>query len=162
MFEQFIIPVSAFLASFIPSIILMLLIRKYHNEKCPGLQTIFDLLIIDSVDLFMLANTLSILFFMNTTFSIHKYMPDVINKLIYYLISNSLVLFLASLQVGQIVKALLIFEPGCFEHYPDHEVLKLSRVFTGGYAVLRLFFAFISPPTYHGFTKAITGSDEKL
>ena len=159
---QLIIATSVLCATYIPSFILMLLIRKYHKEKPPGLQTILDLLIVDSANLFLFFNAISVIFFASSTFELHNIFPVALSLTLFYLLSNSLVLFLTSLQAGQIVKALLIFKPGFFERYLDKKVLQLSRLFIVGYSILRLFIALMSPPVSTGWTKAITGTDDKL
>ena len=132
MISKVLVPVFAFTASLIPSAILLLLIRKYHREKPPGLQTILDLLIIDSVNLFLIFNAVDLVVFLNVTIHLHEHLPLEVTQILFFFITNSAVLFLASLQIMQIVKALLIFEPQSFENYPDHKVLKHSRIFVGG------------------------------
>ena len=163
MYFPIIVPVSVYLAWFIPSTILLLLIRKYHKDKAPGLQTILDLLIVDSSNLFVVQNAcMATIVFATVAVDIQYHLSFVSGQLIFLLGSNSMTLFLASLQVTQIIKALLIFKPECFENYPDHEVLKRSRIFIGGYAGLKLFFALMNPPTSNAITKLITGTDTKL
>ena len=162
MVSKVVVPVCAFTTWFVPSTILMVLIRKYHKEKSPGLQTILDLLIVDSANLFLIFNFISLLIFAYLTFELHNYVPLVLTQLTFLLITNSVVLFLASLQIIQIVKALLIFEPQTFENYPDHKVLKHSRIFVGAYTSLRLILAVAQPPVSNAVTIAITGTDVKL
>ena len=162
MVSKVVVPVCAFTTWFVPSTILMVLIRKYHKEKSPGLQTILDLLIVDSANLFLIFNFTSSLAFAYVTFELHHYIPLVLTQLTFLLITNSVVLFLASLQIIQIVKALLIFEPQTFENYPDHKVLKHSRIFVGAYTSLRLILAVAQPPVSNAVTIAITGTDVKL
>ena len=118
------IRLCAFLTWFVPSNLLVTLIGKYHNEKSPGRQTILDLLIVDSVHFFLFFNAVSAIVFVFLTFDLPNFFPLVLAPLVYYATSNSLVAFLASLQVTQIVKAILIFKAEWFEHYPDHQVLK--------------------------------------
>ena len=162
MISKVLVPVFAFTASLIPSAILLLLIRKYHREKPPGLQTILDLLIIDSVNLFLIFNAVDLVVFLNVTIHLHEHLPLEVTQILFFFITNSAVLFLASLQIMQIVKALLIFEPQSFENYPDHKVLKHSRIFVGVYASIRFTLSVVQPPVSNTFTKAITGTDEKL
>ena len=129
MISKVLVPVFAFTASLIPSAILLLLIRKYHREKPPGLQTILDLLIIDSVNLFLIFNAVDLVVFLNVTIHLHEHLP---------------------LEVNQI------------ENYPDHKVLKDSRIFVGVYASIRFTLSVVQPPVSNTFTKAITGTDDKL
>ena len=157
---QFTVPDWAFITWFIPSTILLILISKYHKEKSPGLQTILDLLIVDSVHLFLLFNVMSLLTKAFITFELPLSFASA--QLIFSGVTNSLALFLASLQVTQIVKAMLIFKSECFEHYPDHKVLKYSRIFVGIYASSRFIFALANPPASNAITKRITGTDVKL
>jgi len=152
--------VVAFLAWFIPSNLLLTLIRKYHNEKSPGLQTILDFLIVDSVHLFLFFNALSVIVFIFATFDLRDFFPLILVHLVYYVASNSLVAFLASLQVTQIVKTILIFKAEWFEHYEDHQVLNDSRIFVFFYTCLR--FIFDLAPASTSITKAITGTNEEL
>ena len=84
-----------FVFTIIPSTSLLKLIAKYHKEKPPGLQTILDLMVLDSVNLFHAFNASTALVF----FIIE--MANFYAQLIQLLFSNCLVLFLASLQVSQ-------------------------------------------------------------
>ena len=152
--------VFAFLAWFIPSNLLLTLIRKYHNEKSPGLQTILDFLIVDSVHLFLFFNAFTVVLFAFATFHLHDFYPHTLAYLVYYVFSNSQVAFLASLQATQIVKTILIFKWEWFEHYPDHEVLKYSRIFVFFYTYLRFMIDWA--PASTNITKAVTGTDEEL
>ena len=152
--------VFAFLAWFIPSNLLLTLIRKYHNEKSPGLQTILDFLIVDSVHLFLFFNALTVILFAFATFVLHDFYPLILAHLVYYVFSNSQVAFLASLQATQIVKTILIFKAEWFEYYEDHQVLNDSRIFVFFYTCLR--FIFDLAPASTSITKAITGTNEEL
>ena len=157
---QLIVSICAIMTSFIASTILLVLIGKYHKEKSPGMQTILDLLIIDSVFLFLLFNVMSVLVFQVVAFKLH--LSFVFAQIMSFGVTNSVTLFLASLQVTQIVKALLIFKPECFENYPDHTVLKFSRIFVGVYAISKFIFSLANPPASNAITKMITGADVKL
>ena len=155
-----ILAVCAFLVWFVPSNLLLIFIGKYHREKSPGLQTILDLLIVDAVHLFLVFNTVTLIVFVFMTSNLHDYLPLILAHLLLFATSNSLVAFLASLQVTQIVKAILIFKTEWFEHYPDDQVLKHSRIFVLIYTCLR--FIFNLAPASTSVTKAITGTDEEL
>ena len=152
--------VCAFLAWFVPSNLLLTLIRKYHNEKSTGLQTILDFLIVDSVHLFLFFNAVSVIVFVFVTFHLHVFFPLILTHLVFIVTSISLVSFLASLQVIQIVKTILIFKWEWFEHYPDHEVLKYSRIFVFFYTYFRFMIDWA--PASTNITKAVTGTDEEL
>ena len=155
-----ILAVCAFLVWFVPSNLLLIIIGKYHKEKSPGLQTILDLLIVDSVHLFLVFNIATAIVFVFLTPNFHDYLPLILAQLLFFVTSNSLVAFLASLQVTQIVRTILIFKAEWFEHYPDDQVLKHSRIFVLIYSCLR--FVFDLAPASTSLTKAITGTDEEL
>ena len=157
---QIILTVCAFVVWFVPSNLILIFIGKYHKEKSPGLQTILDLLIVDSVHLFLVCNAVSVVVFNFVTFDLHDYLPLTLAYLLFYVASNSIVAFLASLQVTQIVRTILIFKAEWFEHYPDDQVLKHSRIFVLIYSCLR--FVFDLAPASTSLTKAITGTDEEL
>ena len=132
-------------------------------EKPPGLQTILDLLVSDSVTLFHAFNvSTALVFCLIEIASIHGQVPFICAQMVQFLFTNCLVLFLASLQVSQVVKALLIFKPAVLEEHMDHVVRKYSRVCIGVYAGLRFCFDLAGPMESNAITKSMTGSDVKL
>ena len=157
---QIILAVCAFVVWFVPSNLILIFIGKYHKEKSPGLQTILDLLIVDSVHLFLVCNAVSVVVFNFVTFELHDYLPLTLAYLLFYVASNSIVVFLASLQVTHVVKTIFIFKAEWFEHYPDHKVMKYSRIFVLMYTCLS--FIFDLAPASTSITKALTGTDKEL
>ena len=152
-----------FVFAIIPSTILLNLIAKYHKEKPPGLQTILDLMVLDSVNLFHAFNaSTALVFFIIEMANFYGQVSFPIAQLIQLLFSNCLVLFLASLQVSQIVKGILIFKVELLEHHLDHEVLKCSRISILGYGICRLLVDLSSPPESNSLFEALTGSDVVL
>ena len=92
--------ICIFIFAIIPSSTLLILIGKYHMEKPPGLQTILDLLVSDSVTLFHAFNlSTALVFCLIEIASIHSQVPFIWAQLVQFLFTNCLVLFLASLQV---------------------------------------------------------------
>ena len=152
-----------FVFAIIPSTILLNLIAKYHKEKPPGLQTILDLMFIDSVNLFHIFNaSTTLVFFIENLAKFYGQVSFPIAQLVYFLLGNCVALFLASLQVSQMVKGILIFKAELLEHNLDEEVLKYSRIGILTYGLCRFLFDLSIPPESNALTQALTGSDVEL
>ena len=152
-----------FVFAIIPSTILLNLIAKYHKEKPPGLQTILDLMFIDSVNLFHTFNaSTTLVFFIENLAKFYGKVSFPIAQLGYFLLDNCVALFFASLQVSQMVKAILIFKAELLEHNLDEEVLKYSRVGILAYGLCRFLFDLSISPESNALTQALTGSDVEL
>ena len=135
------------------------LIRSYIQSKPSGLQTILDLLIKDSAMIwiaFTIVNNL-IIYCGLLIFGQFEY---IVLEVVMFVYSNILTLLLASVQITNVVQAILIFKGEWLYDIQDSSLLKTARGASVIYTIFRFMIDFngtcYSPPP---ILKLLTNKD---